>query len=178
MHALHATAAAGHGADKLGARHGHAAAASSSSGDEPHRAQGADAKPEAASAEQALPPDASTQVTFSPSGLKVLEDAALNVAGTAKEWVHDIGDAAVDIVSTAADAIDEVGEGTAKLIAAGADVLVKGVGAARSGVNAVATATSDVLADTTERVGAAVESTVGYAALAALAAGALLNEFV
>jgi len=125
-----------------------------------------------------MTPDAGTQITFSPSGLKVLEDAASNIAGTAKEWVHDLGDAAIDIVSTAADVIDDVGDETAKLIAAGADALVKGVGAARTGVNAVATATSDVLADTTERVGAAVESTVGYAALAALAGGALLDEFV
>ena len=54
----------------------------------------------------------------------MLEDAASDIAGTAKEWVHDIGDAAI------------------------------------------------------ERVGAAVETTVGYAALAALAGGALLNEFV
>ena len=122
--------------------------------------------------------DSGVQATFSPQSLKVLEDAALGIAGTAKDWVQGIGDAGNELVSTAADAVDELGAGVAGAITSGADALVKGVGAARAGVNAVATAASDAVADATDRASAAVESTVGYAALAALAGGALLNELV
>ena len=169
VHALHAVAATGHETDKLGARRSHIAAESS----------GSEAKLEAASSPaQPGPQDPGTKATFSPSSMKALEDAALDIAGTAKEWVHDIGDVAVDIVSTAADAVDEVGAGAAQLITSGADALVKGVHAARAGVNAAATVASDVVTDVTGRVGEAVESAVGYAALAALAGGALLNELV
>ena len=126
--------------------------------------------------EPAAAPDPGVQATFSPQSLQVLANAALGIAGSAKDLVQQIGQSGVETVAAAADALDAVGSEAADAITSGAASLVKGVDAARSGVKSLATAAGDAVSEVTQRAGAATESAVGYAALAALAGGALLNE--
>ncbi len=140
------------------------------------RIQAEDQAQDEPAAARTAAPDLGVQATFSPQSLQVLANAALDIAGNAKDLVQQIGQSGVETVAAAADAIDAVGSEAVDAITAGAASLVKGVDAARSGVKSLATAAGDAVADATQRAGAATESAVGYAALAALAGGALLNE--
>lgn len=112
---------------------------------------------------------------FSPQSLRALEDSALAIAGDMKDLVVGAGQAGVDLIGSAANAIDAVGEGASALVTAGADSLVEGISAVRSGVGEAADAVQDAVSDAAGRAGEAVESAVGYAALAALAGGALID---
>lgn len=176
MNALQAVQGAGRAADEAARRLGQAGVAAQ--GPDSRRQQQAALMQDASPPARAVSQDAGVQTSFSPQSIKVLEDAALGIAGAAKDCVQQIGQTGVDVVSAAADAIDAVGAEAAEAITSGAAALVKGVDAARAGVNSLATAAGDAVSDAAGRVGTAVESTVGYAALAALAGGALLNELV
>ena len=113
--------------------------------------------------------------SFSPQSLRALEDSALVIAGDVKELVTDVGQLGVSIIDTAAGSIDALGESAAGLVSSGAENLVKGIDAVRSGVSEVADAVGDTVTEAASRAGEAVESAVGYAALAALAGGALID---
>jgi len=122
------------------------------------------------------------QASFSPQSLRALEDSASHIsdiASNVKDLVQVTGHAGAELLGSVAGAIDSVGAAGSHLVTSGADAVVKSVGAVRSGVKEVSTAVGSTVSHTAGHAGAAlesaVESAVGYAALAALAGGALIN---
>lgn len=158
--------------DSVGARHGQASAARAEDG----RVRKTEAGNTNSLAKTAAA--AGVHTSFSPQSLRALEDSAVEIAGDVKELVLDVGQLGANIVSTAADSIDAVGEGAAALVSSGAESLIKGIGVVRSSVGEVADAMEDAVTDAASRAGDVVESAVGYAALAALAGGALIDVIV
>ncbi|MDI4633523.1 hypothetical protein J7U46_10735 [Pelomonas sp. V22] len=160
---------AGSSGDALGAR------AVAPRTDESTARKAAAAEPGVAPAAVASAASAGVQTSFSAESLRALEDSALAIAGEVKGLVTGVGQAGADLIGGAADAIDAVGESAIHLVNTGADNLVKGISSVRSSVGEVADAVEGAVTDAAGRAGDAVESAVGYAALAALAGGALID---
>lgn len=166
---LPTTAATSSGSDAAGAR------ALAGRADEQQTLRKATATAETSVSPLAAAAVAGVQASFSPESLRALEDSALAIAGDVKDLVTGVGQAGAELIGGAADAVDAVGESATHLVNTGADNLVKGISSVRSSVGEVADAVEGAVTDAAGRAGEAVESAVGYAALAALAGGALID---
>lgn len=128
-------------------------------------------------------PRDTTQATFSPESLRLLNDVSLSAAGAAREVVEDAAQLASAGVRRLGGAIDAVGQGAEQVVLAaaegvqaGAHALADTIASARGGVLRVADGLEQAIEGSAEELGDVVETVVGFGALAALAGGMVLNE--
>lgn len=103
--------------------------------------------------------------SFSPQSLQLIAGMAADAVGGVPEALDELGQAGASLIKGATEAVGAVGTQAAALISA-----------ASGGVAAGADALAEGLAATRSQVAEAAGAVVGYGALAALAAGAVLNE--
>lgn len=131
----------------------------------------------------AEPAPAGVQASFSPQGLWIAAQQAHDTGAQAKATIVGLGQLGSEALDEVGAVLDQVRDGADALVdtvvdgvKTGADLLGDGLDALHDAATAPLKSLQNSVTESAELLGDAVQSTVAYAALTALAGGLLVNE--